>query len=102
MKDDGASFNTTSTSHHQDNEHFHLNFRKDIRTVFNANPCDPFQLDSLCTINDIAYTFPESVVEINKIVLSEGERQGKSFISDFTEDSYHGKYLKKQIFFAET
>ena len=39
-------------------------------------------LDSICTINEIAYTFPESVVETIKIVLSEGETQAKSFIID--------------------
>ena len=77
MKDD-VSFHTTSTKHHKDNEHFHLNFRKDLQTVFNAILCNPFQLDSLCTINDIVYTFPDSVVETIKIVLSVWETRVKS------------------------
>ena len=50
-KDDDASFHTTSTKQHKDNEHFRLNFRKDVKTVSNAIPCNQFQLDSLCTIN---------------------------------------------------
>ena len=54
-----------------------INFRKDVQTVFVAIPCNPFQLDSLCIINDIAYKFPES--ETLKIVLSEVETQ---FIRD--------------------
>ena len=82
MKDDDGSFHTTSTEHHEDNEHFRLNFREDLQTVFNAIPCKPFHLDSFCTISDIAYTFPKSVVETIKIVLSEGETQVKSSISD--------------------
>ena len=83
MKDDNdASFHTTSTKHHKDNEHSHLNFRKDVQTVFSAIPHNPFQPDSLRNINDITYTFPESVVETIEIVLSEEETQFKSFISD--------------------
>ena len=72
MKDDDASFHTTSSKHHEDNEYFRLNFRRDVQTVFNSIPCNPFQLDSLCTINDIAYTFHESVLETIQIALSEG------------------------------
>ena len=83
MKDDDGSFHKTSTKHHEDNEHFGLNFREDVQTAFNDIPCNPlYLLDSLCTINDFAYTFPESVAETIKIVLSEGETQVKSFISD--------------------
>ena len=80
MKDDDASFHTTSTKHHENNEYFRLNFIKDAQTVFNAIPCNPFLLDSLCTINDIAYTFPKSVVETIKIELSKGETQVKVFM----------------------
>ena len=81
MKDDDASFHTTSNKHHVDNEHFRLNFRMDVQTVFKAILYNSFQLDSLCTINDIAYKLPESVVEKIKIVLPEWETQVKSFIS---------------------
>ena len=106
IKDDGASFHTTSTNHHKDNEDFQLNFRKEVQTVFNTIPCKPFQLDSLYTINDIAYTFPRSVAETIQIALFEGETQDKIFHQwsrNFTEDSYHGKDLKKkQIFFTGT
>ena len=81
IKDDNASFHTTSTKLHEENELFCFNFRKDVQTVSSAIPCNPFQLDSLYTINDIAYTFPDSVVETIKVVLSEGETQVKSFTS---------------------
>ena len=102
---DDASFHTTSTKHHKDNEHSHLNLRKDVQTVFNAIPRNPSQLDSLCNVNDITYTFPESVVETIKIVLSEEETQVKSFISDhliLKKTPITAKIKKKKKFFAET
>ena len=35
-------FIQTSAKHHEDNECFRLNFRKDVQTVFNAIPSNPF------------------------------------------------------------
>ena len=75
MKDDYASFHTTSIKHHEDNEHFRLNFRKDVQTVFSAISCNPFQLDSLCTINDTAYTLTKSVVKQSKLCHLKGRHK---------------------------
>ena len=85
----------------KDNEHFRLNFRKDVQTVFNAIPCNPFQLDPLCSINDFAYTFPESVGETIKIVLSEGVTKVKSFISGrlISQKTPIAAKIKKEINF---
>ena len=102
MKDDDVSFHTTSTKHHEDNEHFRLNFRNEVQTVFIAIPYNSFQLDSLFTNNDIAYTFSESLVEAIKIMLSEGETQVKSFFRDRFILLFSQQRLKKQIFFTET
>ena len=52
-----------------------------ILNVYQAIPCNPFEMASLSTINNSAL-FPQSVSNQLKQVLSTGERQVKVFIQD--------------------
>ena len=82
MKDETSLHASSSLRHHEDNEQFRANFSKDVETVFNAIPCNPFEIGSLCALNDTSYVFPESVTERLKEILSEGETQVQAFIND--------------------
>ena len=49
-------------------------FNRDVESVYQAIPCNPFEMASLSTINNSA-PFPQSVSDQLKQVLSTGERQ---------------------------
>ena len=70
-----------SLNHHEDKEQFGANFKKDVDTVFNAMPCKPFEMTSLCALNN-SHSFPPTVVDNLKQVLPSGEAQVKMFIND--------------------
>ena len=66
--------------HHEDNETFRSNFSKDVESVFSAIPLNPFEMDSLCALNN-SIPFPPSVSDQLKQILSTGELQVKEFIN---------------------
>ena len=66
---------------HEDNGKFKQKFNRDVESVYQAIPCNPFEMASLSTINNSA-PFPQSVSDQLKQVLSTGERQVKVFIQD--------------------
>ena len=72
---------SSAAKHHEDNEKFRQKFIRDVESVYQAIPCNPFEMASLSTINNSAL-FPQSVSNQLKQVLSTGERQVKVFIQD--------------------
>ena len=74
----GAS---SSAAKHEDNKNVRQKFSRDVESVYQAIPCNPFEMASLSTINKSA-PFPQSVSDQLKQVLSTGERQVKVFIQD--------------------
>ena len=58
-----------------------MNFSKDVVTLYNAMPCNPFEMDSLCALNN-SDPFPQTVIDKLKQVLPRGEEQVKLFIED--------------------
>ena len=82
LNDESSPSHCSSTlKHHEDNEQFRMNFSKDVNTLYNAMPCNPFEMDSLCTLNN-SDPFPQTVVDKLKQVLPSGEEQVKLFIKD--------------------
>ena len=73
-KQDASS---SAAKNHEDYE----KFNRDVESVYQAIPCNPFEMASLSTINKSA-PFPQSVSDQLKQVLSTGERQVKVFIQD--------------------
>ena len=73
-KQDASS---SAAKNHEDYE----KFNRDVESVYQAIPCNPFEMASLSTINNSA-PFPQSVSDQLKQVLSTGERQVKAFIQD--------------------
>ena len=51
---------SSAAKHHQDNEKFRNKCNKDVESVYQAVPCNPFEMASLSTINNSA-SFPQSV-----------------------------------------
>ena len=72
---------SSSAKHHEDNEKFRQKFDRDVESVYQAIPCNPFEMASLSTINNPA-PFPQSASDQLKNVLSTEERQVKVFIQD--------------------
>ena len=72
---------SSSAKHHEDNEKFRQKFDRDVESVHQAIPCNPFEMASLSTINN-STPFPQSVSDQLKQVLSTEERQVKVFIQD--------------------
>ena len=72
---------SSAAKHHEDNEKFRQKFNRDVECVYQAIPCNLFEMASLRTINNSA-PFPQSVSDQLKQVLSTGERQVKAFIQD--------------------
>ena len=62
-------------------EKFRPKFNRDVVSVYQAIPCNTFQMASLSIINNSA-PFPQSVSDELKQVLSTGEGQVKEFIQD--------------------
>ena len=75
----GAS--SSAAKHHEDNKNVRQKFSRDVESVYQAIPRNPFEMASLSTINKSA-PFPQSVSDQLKQVLSTGERQVKVFIQD--------------------
>ena len=72
---------SSATKHHEDNENFRQKFDRDVESVFQAIPCNPFEMASLSTINNSA-PFLQLMSDQLKQVLSTGERQVNVFIQD--------------------
>ena len=72
---------SSSAKHHEDNEKFRQKFNRDVKSVYQAIPCNPFEMTSLSAINNSA-PFPQPVSDRLKQVLSTGERQVEVFIQD--------------------
>ena len=70
---------SSAAKHHEDNEKFRQKFNRDVECVYQAIPCNLFEMASLRTINNSA-PFPQSVSDQLKQVLSTGERQVKVLI----------------------
>ena len=68
---------SSAAKHHEDN----AKFNRDVESVYQAIPYNPFEMSSLSTINNSA-PFPKSVSDQLKQVLSTGERLVKVFIQD--------------------
>ena len=81
MKDDSES-QASQLKHHEDNKHFQEQFSKDVNTVFHAIVCNPFEIDSLCALNDTSRVFPDSIGEKLREMLPTGEAQVVAFIND--------------------
>ena len=71
MKDDTLSNTYSNLKHNEHNEQFPTYFSKGVDTVFNAIPCNPFKIDSLCALSYTLNLFPESVNERLKEILSQ-------------------------------
>ena len=72
---------SSSAAKHKDNEKFKQKFNRDVESVYQAIPCNPFEVASLSTINNLA-PFPPLVFGQLKRVLSTRERQVEVFIQD--------------------
>ena len=77
----GASPGNHSLKHHEDNDQFRSTFKKDVDTVYHAIPCNPFEMETLCTLNN-SKPFPPTVVTQLKKIILQGEDQVKTFIND--------------------
>lgn len=71
IKEDTLSHTFSILKHPEDNKQFRTHFSKDADTVFNAIPCNPFKIDSLCALSYTLNLFPESVNERLKEILSQ-------------------------------
>ena len=67
--------------HHEYNEKFRQKFNTDAESLYQAIPCNPFEMASLNTINNYA-PFPQSLSDHLKQILSTGERQVKLFVQN--------------------
>ena len=72
---------SSATKHHEKNVKISQKFNRDVESVYQAIPCNPFEMASLSTINK-STPFPQSVSDQLKQVLSTGEKQVKVFIQD--------------------
>ena len=71
---------SSAAKHHEDNEKFRQKFNRDVESVYQGISCNPFEMASLSTLNNSA-SFPQSVSDQLKPVLSTGERQAKVIYS---------------------
>ena len=72
---------SSAAKHYEDNENFRQKFNRDVESVFQVIPCNPFEMASLSTINNLA-PFPRLVSDQLKQLLSTWERQVNVFIQD--------------------
>ena len=72
---------SSAAKHHEDNKKFRQKFNRDVESVYQAIPCNLFEMASLSTINNSA-PFSQSLSDQLKEVLSTAERQVKVFIQD--------------------
>ena len=77
----GSVPSSHSLKHHEDNDQFRTTFNKDVDTVYNAIPCNPFEMETLCALNN-SKSFPPSVLIQLKKILPQGEENVKAFIKD--------------------
>ena len=52
---------SSAAKHHEDNEKFRQKFNRDVESVYQAIPCNPFEMASLSTINNSA-PFPQCLI----------------------------------------
>ena len=71
----------SNAAKHEDEEKFRQKFNRDVESVYQAIPCNPFEMASLSTINNSA-PFLQLMSDQLKQVLSTGERQVNVFIQD--------------------
>ena len=71
---------SSSAAKHEDNKKFRQKFNRDVESIYQSIPCNPFEMASLSTINNSG-PFLQSVSDQLKQVLSTGESQVK-FIQD--------------------
>ena len=72
---------SSAAKHHEDNEKFRQKFNRDFESIYQAIPCNPFEMSSLSTISNSAL-FSQSLSDQLKQVLSTRETQVKVFIQD--------------------
>ena len=72
---------SSAAKHHEDNEKFRQKFNRDFESIYQAIPCNPFEMSSLSTISNSAL-FSQSLSDQLKQILSTRERQVKVFIQD--------------------
>ena len=65
---------------HKDNENYRLSFLKDVSTLYERIPCNPFEKDQLIPLNNSDDPYEISIIENLKNMLSTGENQVKVFI----------------------
>ena len=64
----------SAAKHHEDSENSRQKFNWDVESVYHANPCNPFEMACLITLNYSA-PFPHSMSDQLKQFLSTGERE---------------------------
>ena len=72
---------SSAAKHHEDNKKSRQKFNRDFESVYQAAPCNPFEMASLSTTSSSA-SFPQSVSDQLKQPLSTGEKQVKVFLQD--------------------
>ena len=81
MKANDSSNSASDLSHHEDTEHFRIDFCNDVHSLYKAIPCNPFEHYALCSMNN-SLSFPPSVSLGLKELLTTGEEQVKTFIEE--------------------
>ena len=79
MNESSADNPLSVLKHHEDNEQYRASFYKDVTTLYQAMPCNPFEVESFCALNN---AFHESVLHNLKKLLTKGEEDVKYFLSD--------------------
>ena len=51
---------SSAAKHHEDNQQFRQTFNRDVESVYQAIPCNPFEMASFSILNN-SVPFPESV-----------------------------------------
>ena len=72
----------SNLKHHEDNEAFRSSFCKDVDAVSERIASNPFQLETLTTINNKDCIFPKAVTDELENILEIGECQVLAFIYD--------------------
>ena len=76
--------NCTSTfeKHHEDNASFQETFARDVKTLCNGMPVNPFQLNKLTKINNSTVSVPDIAFMTVKEMEDKGEEQFNAFLYD--------------------
>ena len=73
-----------SSNHHEDSSSFAGKFYRDIKTLYEAFPVNPFMLKNkmICKINDPSTDLLEDTYVTMSAMIEEGKKQFKSFINE--------------------